>query len=363
MRTRLAFALLTALALAACSGGSSSTPSAPGGSGTTTQTQSLTTQEAAQAGTEAVFDPVEQGDNENGLYNGTMGPAYMTSYVTLQSVADGTCHNGVERTVTVISPTEKKYETKYFYDKVCTELARDVVADVVNNGLGESVTRVAKNYGANGTLLSTRTTAYSITGSSGNFSKTETSSLVIGTSTSPAAQYGLTETVATSSGSNTSSITGNSGHLTNNGNPAVDESFAHTAQLNNLTKTVDSSGNVIFAGSRAAQEYKGPFGSLTLSSSPPFTIGGASAYRTDSISGSVTFDNDGDLTNVSINATLFNGDTVAASGSGDPITVNGTVMSSSGTTIATFTVDQFGDGIITYANGSQGLIYDWHVVK
>ena len=208
MRTSVASALLgalaiaLALALAGCSGGGgSSAPSTPGSGGSTTQPQSLTTQEAAQVGAEAAFDPVEQGDTENGLYDGTMGPTYMSSGLALQSAADGTCHNGVERTVTVIGPTEKKYETKYFYDKACTTLARDVVADVVNNGTGESVTRTARNYAANGTLLSTRSTALSITGSPGNFTKTETGSLVIGTSTAAAAQYGHTETVATSSGS------------------------------------------------------------------------------------------------------------------------------------------------------------------
>jgi hypothetical protein len=360
-----ALGLAVALALAGCSGGGgSSTPAGSNNTGGTTQPQSLTTQEAAQAGTEAVFDPVETGDSENGLYNGTMGPTYMASVVSLQSAADGVCHNGVERTVTVISSTEKKYETKYFYDKACTELARDVVADVVNNGTGESVTRLAKNYAANGTLLSTRTTAYSITGSTGNFTKTETSSLVIGTSTTPSAQYGHTETVATSSGSNVSSVTGNGANIVNNGNPAIDESFGHSHQLSNVTKTVDTSGNVTFAGSRTAQEFKGAIGTLVLSASSPFAITpAADQFGTASIAGSITFDTDGELTNVSINATLYNGDAIAAAGSGDPITVTGTVKDSSGTTIATFTVDQYGDGIITYSNGSQGLIYDWHVVK
>jgi len=371
MLDRIASALLAALglalalALAGCSGGGGGLNAAPSGSsGDTTQSQALTTQEVAQAGTEAAFDPVEQGDSENGLYNGTMGPTYMSGFVALQSAADGNCHNGVERTVTTISATEKKYETKYSYDKACATLARDVVADVISNGTGETVTRIAKNYAANGTLLSTRTTGYSVTGSGGNFTKTETSSLVIGTSSTPAAQYGRTETVATATGSKISTVTGNSGHVVGNANPAVNESFGHMAQLTNLTKTVDTSGNVTFAGARAAQEFKGAFGSLTLSTAPPFAIAPSSAqYGSSSISGTVTFDADGDLTNVSINATLFNGNTVAASGSGDPITVAGTIKNSSGTTIATFTVDQFGDGTISYSNGTQGVIDDWHVVR
>ncbi len=35
----------------------------------------------------------------------------------------------------------------------------------------------------------------------------------------------------------------------------------------------------------------------------------------------------------------------------------------SGNVLATFSVDQNGDGIITYANGNQALIIDWHIVK
>jgi hypothetical protein len=131
-----------------------------------------------------------------------------------------------------------------------------------------------------------------------------------------------------------------------------------------VTKTVDASGNVTFAGARAAQEYKGALGTLALSSTSPFTIAPAnSQFGTASISGSVTFDSDGDLTNVAIATSLYNGDTITAGGSGDPITVSGTVKNSAGATLATFTVDQFGDGIITYSNGSQGTIDDWHVVK
>jgi hypothetical protein len=364
MRTRLVLVILATFALAACSGGgggSNSTPSGNNNNGSTSQSQSLSTQEVAQTGTEAAFGAVEQGDDENGLYNGNLGP--LVAVRVVQSTPDGSCHNGVEKTVTVISSTEKKYEVKYFYDKACTILVRDVIADVVNNGSGETITRVAKNYAQNGLLLSTRVTNFSITGSGGNFTETVTGSLTVGTSTTPAAQYGRTHTVSTPSGSNTSSITGNSGHLVNNGNPAVNQSFGHAAQLNNATKVTDSSGNVTFAGGRSSSFYKGPLGSLTLASSSPFTISGGSLIGTASVQGSVTFDNDGDITAISVTATLLNGYTVTMSGAGNPITINGTVKNASGATIATFVVDGHGNGIITYSNGSQGIIYDWHIVR
>jgi hypothetical protein len=365
MRTRLTVALLTALALAACSGGggNSSVPN-QNSNGNSQTTQSLTTQESAQTGSEAALSSVEQGDEENGLYNGNMGITLAGMYRTTQSAPDGTCHNGVEKTVTVISPTEKKYDVKYFYDKACTQLAREVVSDVVNNGSGEIITRVATNYNHSALLISTRRTNFSITGTlgSGNFTETAIGSLTIGTSSTPATQHGRSFTVSTASGSNVSTITGNSGHIVNNGNPKVDESFGHSAILSNVTKTTDSSGNIIFAGGRNGTFYKGALGSLTLSSAPPFTISGGTQIGTGSVNGTVTFDNDGELTAINVTAALLDGDTVALSGSGDPITINGTVKDSGGNVLATVVLDGYGDGIITYANGTQGVVTDWHIV-
>jgi len=354
-------ALIAGLTLAACSGGgggSSTTPS----NGNGQSTQSLSQQEVAETGTEAVFASAEQGDDENGLYNGNMGTS-MASYRVALSAFDGQCHNGVEKTVTVINPNEKKYDVKYFYDSTCTQLAREVVSYVTTSGSGESVTRTKTNYNHSGLLLSTRSTNFSITGAAGNFTETVTSALTIGTASSPSAQYGRTDTISTPSGSNVSSITGNSGHIVNDINLNVSEEFGHTAQLANVTETVDSSGDVTFAGGRNGTFYKGAIGSLTLSSAPPFTVTGGTQYGTASVSGSITFDADGNMTAITITATLLNGDTVAMSGSGSPIAIDGTVKDPSGNGVATFVVDQYGDGIITYANGSQRQIVDWHVVK
>jgi hypothetical protein len=360
MRTRLLLALIAGLTLAACSGGGGGSSTTP--SGGSNQTQSLTQQEIAQTGTEATFAAVEQGDDDNGLYSGNMGPSMSSLYRTPMSAFDGQCHNGVEKTKTVVNSSETEYDVKYFYDSACTELAREAVSYVTINGSGESITRTKTNYNHSELLLSTRNTNFSLTGSAGNFTDTITSELTIGTATSPWAQYGRTETVSTPSGSSTSTIQGNSGHTTDNENLNVAEEFGHTAQLVGVTETVDSSGDVTFAGGRNGTFYKGAIGSLTLSSSPPFTVTGGTEYGTASVTGSVTFDADGNMTAITINATLLNGDTVAMSGSGSPLSITGTV-SSGGTTVATFVVDQFGDGVITYANGTQGQIVDWHVVK
>jgi len=364
MRTRIFLAILAAVAIAGCSGG--------GGLGLGTQNNNnspATQQEIAQAGTEAGLAPVEQGSLQVGLFNGNMGVPLSTSRSPLSTFAaspNGSCNNGVEYTVTVISPTQTQYETKYFYDKACVSLAKDVVALVtVNSASSESIVRTAKNYTLAGLLLSTRNTNYAITGAPLNFSAVLTGDVLIGSSSSPAIQFGHQFTIAPQSG-RVYTIAANSGKVVNNGNPRINESFGHMGVLSNGTMTIDSStGNLTFAGSHAGTCFKGSLGSLTLSSTPPFTVSGGTELGTNNVSGSATFDKYGNIVSVSITGTLWNGDSINVTSSGTPpgVSINGSITDPSGNNVATFQVDQNGNGIITYANGQQALIIDWHVVR
>lgn len=364
MRTRIILAILAAVAIAGCSGG--------GGLGLGAQNNNnnpATQQEIAQAGTEAGLAPVEQGGLQVGLFNGNMGVPLSTSRSPLSTFAaspNGSCNNGVEYTVTVISPTQTQYETKYFYDKACVSLAKDVVALVtINSPSNESIVRTAKNYNLAGLLLSTRNTNYAITGAPLNFSAVLTGDVLIGSSSSPAVQFGQQFTIAPQSGS-VYTIAANSGKVVNNGNPRINESFGHMGVLSNGTMTIDSStNNLTFAGSHAGTFFKGPLGSLTLSSTPPFTVSGGTDLGTNNVSGNVVFDKYGNIVSVSITGTLWNGDAISVTSSGTPpgVSINGSITDSSGQNVATFQVDQNGNGIITYANGQQALIIDWHVVR
>jgi hypothetical protein len=280
--------------------------------------------------------------------------------------ANGVCNNGIEYTVTSgPGANQTTYETKYFYDKACSNLEKDVVAVVtMNSSSSETIVRTAKTYNLAGLLLTTRASNYSITGAPGNFSAVITGNVVIATSVNPAVLFGHQFTVAPQS-SNVSTIAANSGRITNNGNPRINESFGHMGVLSNGTMTTDSSGDITFAGSHAGTFFKGSLGSLTLSSTPPFTVSGGTELGTNDVSGSVEFNNVCDIVAVSITGTLWNGDSISISSSGTPpgISINGTITDPSGHTVATFSVDQNGDGIITFANGQQALIYDWHVVR
>ena len=361
MRTSLTFALLTAFALAGCSGGGSGAPSNPNpGTGGSTPSS----MDVAQSGALAASDAIEQGSLESDISSGSMSSSasFRVRSNVRPALADGACNNGVERTVTVVSPTETKYDVKFFYDAACTELGREVQSDVVTGASGETIVRNAANYTLTGTLLTTRVTNYAITGvpSSGNFTQFLTSALTVGTAGSPEAQIARTDTFEAATPSN-GGISGSSGRVVNPAGFA--SSYGHNAALSGATWSIDGSGDVTFAGTRNGELYRGTFLGLTLPSTPPFTVSGGTEIGGSTVTGSVEFDVNGNLIAVTLNGTFLKGDTLSVTSSGSPLTVSGTIASSSGATVATFTTDQYGDGTITYANGSQGLILDWHVVR
>jgi hypothetical protein len=364
MRTRVIFALLASIAIAGCSGGGGLGVGAP-----SNQNGQATPQEIAQAGTEAAFTPIELGSLQVGLFNGDMGTPLSSSRSPLSTFAlspSGSCNNGVEYTVTAgPGSNQTTYETKYFYDKSCANLEKDVLAiATMNSSSSETIVRTAKTYNLAGLLLTTRAANFSITGTPGNFSAVITGTITVGTNTSPSVDFGHQFTVAPQS-SNVSTIAANSGRIVNDGNPHVNASFGHMGVLSNGTMTTDGSGDITFAGSHAGTFFKGPFGALTLSATPPFTVSGGSELGTNNVSGSVEFNNVCDIVSVSITGTLWNGDSISVSSSGTPpgVSINGTITDPSSNPVATFSVDQNGDGILTLASGQQVLIYDWHMVR
>ena len=362
MRTRIIFAIVAAITLAGCAGGGSGSPfpNQPGGGGTS----QMTAQESAQTGADTAMAEVERGSLDSTLFSGSSGVLLSTARAPMPQTS-GTCVNGVIKTVTIISPTETQYDVQAFFDLACTQLRRDSFADVqIPNPSTENIARTIKNYNNSGLLLSTRSANYSVTGSPGNFSAVVTSALTVGTENSPQEQSGHQLTVAPQN-ANTWTIAGNGARIENVAVPSVNESFCEAALLQNVTATVDMSSNVTFAGTRNKTFYKGALGSLSIPSSPPFGVSGGTQTGTGSLTGSVVFDSNDQLVSVALNGTLANGDSivVTSSGSGATISINGTISAPGGAQLATFSVDRFGDGLITYANGSQAIIMDWHVVK
>ena len=367
MRTRIIFAIVAAITLAGCSGGGAgspfSNPSNPGGG---TQSQ-MSSQEAAQTGADSAMSEIGRASLDSSLFSGSVGVVLSTQRapMSVKPATTGTCNNGVIKTVTVISPTETTYDVQLFFDNACTQLRRDALSDVtIPNSSTENIVRTIKNYNNSGLLISTRNANYSVTGSPGNFSAVVTSALTIGTESSPEEQDGHQLTVAPQNAT-TWTVAGNGARIENIGVPSINESFGDAAILQNVTATVDPSNDVTFAGTRNKTFYKGALGSLSIPASPPFSIIGGAQTGAGTLSGSVEFDANDNLLNVALNGTFANGDTIVVTsvGTGATIAINGTISTSGGTMLATFSVDRFGDGLITYANGTQAVIMDWHVVK
>ena len=146
---------------------------------------------------------------------------------------------------------------------------------------------------------------------------------------------------------------------------AVDQRVVRSSEHRERDDRQRRSRDTTFTGTRNGAASKGALGALTLSSAPPFTVSGGTQIGTSALAGSVTFDSDGDLMSVSITGTLVSGNKLVVTSStaaNGAVTVNGTITTSAGAPVATFTTDASGNGILTLASGTQVPIVDWHVV-
>ena len=206
--------------------------------------------------------------------------------------------------------------------------------------------------------LGVRKSNYSLTGSTTNGSWTVMSAFYPGTSGTPLTQY------AHAASLNASAYAASTARIANDPKPSINASYGHQAAVN-ATVSTDSSNDTTFAGTRNGTSFKAALGGLTISAAPPFALSGGTQVGSSSLTGSVTFDSDGNLLSVSLTGTLPGGNSLAVSSStaaNGAVTVNGTITSPSGATVATFTTDASGNGILTLANGTQVPIVDWHVV-
>jgi len=359
MRSSIVCALAASLALAGCAAGGS------GGALPPVQQPAPNANTDAQSAAQAAMAPVGASDLTNGLFGGTYGTTLsVVSHETSVQALTSSCFRRHEFFQTQISPTETKYEVKYFYDDACTKLAKDVVADVtIPDPSNETIARTATWFNKSGTQLADRQANFSITGSPGDFAAVLTSAFYVGTSTQATNQFGGQLTVAPQNAS-TWTVAGDHADIYNDVKPSVNASFGVAAALQDVTASVDGSGDVTFAGSRNESLSIGSLYSLSMPSAPPFSVSGGTVVGSGNATGSVEFDAAGQLMAVDVTVTTSKGFTVVITSSGSPgsISIAGVITNSAGSQVATFTVDQYGDGVITYANGSQALIIDWHIV-
>lgn len=373
--------LLAALALTACGGGSGTTGSlTPPTNGGTTQSTQTQTEDAVDTAND-VGTPVKDFSS----FDESTGSPLQS--VTRQSTGDGTCNNGVE----LFAPDKKgdanSTERIDFYDNGCTAVARDAVRVYTSTGANsETVQRTVSLYLLNATspaavrseTVNFRDATFDQFGypiAKDGFARTHTGELDI-SGAKTIAEDGELVVAPSSAGSTT--FCSDSAGFNATGVAALNETFGWAGVMPNGTRTVNSDGSVTWNSTHNGTVYTGPIGGLSIQAgvqntacpiaTPMFTLAGGATKGTFTLPVSATFDR-GILTNLTIqNATLANGDTLNVQTNsgvqpGDSHFISGT-LAKSGTQIASFNVDAFGDGVlIVAATGKQYQIEDWHVVK
>ncbi len=355
MRTPILAALVAAALLAGCGGGGGTSPSGSTGILPPAGGSPLSTQDTAQASTDAAFEPMDTGEADNTIANGGIGSS--SSSRSAQSLPHA-CKNRTTRTKTVNADGSVTVEIIHYYDDACTQPERDAVSVYASSGGTATIARTVTTYNLAHAQLGVRKSQYALTGSTGNGSWVVTSAFYPGTSTSPAAQYGHAASLSAST------YTANTGRIANVAKPSINASYGHQGAVN-ASIANDASGNTTFTGTRNGVAFKGALGALTLSSAPPFTVSGGTQLGTSALTGSVTFDADGDLTAIALSGTLVSGNHLVISSStaaNGALTVNGTITTAAGAPFATFVTDASGNGILTLASGAQVPIVDWHVI-
>ncbi|HEY9085876.1 MAG TPA: hypothetical protein VIN40_08105, partial [Candidatus Tyrphobacter sp.] len=307
---------------------------------------------------------------------------------TPQSYTLGTCSNGVEFYAPDKSGDPNSTELQYFYDAACTQLARDIVRIYSSTGANsESVARTESTYAAgSNTASAVRTDTDVITNATfgqygypiaaDGFDRVTTGDLTISGVKTIASDGEL----VMESGSGTNGYCGDTAGYNATGIASLNETFGwQGGDLSGGTRTVNGDGSVTWSATHAGTAFKGPIGSLSIATgtqnsacpitTPMFTLSGGTSIGEYTIPITATF-KQGLLVGLTItnahlaNRTTLNVTTNAGVSPTNADFISGTVASSGGTTLATFTTDAFGDGTLTVTStGKQYVITDWHVVR
>lgn len=297
------------------------------------------------------------------------------------------CEDGVEFFVPDRNGDPNSTEARFFYDVLCRQLALDDVRVYVSTGANsETVNHTDSLYVPdNATAIAARTGITQISNATfrafglpivaDGFAATNSSQLSIGGV--PAATTAA-EFVMMRGSQQVSQFCGDSAGYDPTGVASLDETFGYQGGvLSGGTRTTAGRGFVKWSATPSGTAFQGPIGSLSIATgtqnvscpiaTPDFTLNGGTAVGTYSIPISVVFHH-AELWNLSVNnAPLPGGDTLnvttnKARRQGNRAYVTGTV-SNGNTSIATFSVNAFGNGTLTVTStGAQYRIVDWTVI-
>jgi hypothetical protein len=377
----------TAIALAAiltgCGGGAGGGGTIlPGGGGGSSGLGSSQQSETAISAANSLGTPLKNVDDDNA------GISSQSDGSRTEIGGSGSCSNYTEFFAPDKNNDPNSTETILFYDTACTQQARDAVRIYTSTGAtSETVARTTKLYAlGNGTPIATRTEAVTLTNATFDangypklatgFDRTATGSLALAGVKTVDADH---EQVVLPQSGGVNAYCSDAAGYNETGFPALGETFGWNGGTSGTaTRTVNGDGTVTWNATHVGTSFKGAIGALSIATgtqntacpitTPMFTLAGGSSTGSYTIPVVATYQG-ALLVNLAItNAQLANGATLnvttnTAVPPTNPSFISGTI-GKSGTQVATFNVDAFGDGTLTVtATGTQYVIDDWHVVK
>jgi hypothetical protein len=256
-----------------------------------------------------------------------------------------------------VSATEDQIYDKEFYDTACTTLYQDIFADIVaTDSTSASLNGTVTEYARSGSVSAYLTLALKLAG--------------IGT---PSATITMSATQAPDATSPQTAALGLSCGLASAGASCGFGAFARIQKLSqdegvtmNLTLSESVANTVTTVPvTGTASAYTGALDALTLSPGtfPAWIIGGGTLVDTASFNGQFAYTSAGLLSSGSLSvADSADDGTVTLTATAQSLT--GTIkQTSTGTTVATFTVDAAGNGTIAYSNGTTAQIVGWNVLS
>jgi hypothetical protein len=345
--TRTLLVLASTLALAACggTGGGTSTP-AP------VPTTNLTLPATQRAAAQSAISVLAVGVIDHAFASGT-GPALLS--LDRQALFAGrtskatSCINGQTLDVLAQSPTGETTEAKIYYDAACTQVASDVVDRLGYQSQPRGVTldAAATFYTRTGTVAYTSRITGSLQATlPSGVSESITETLAPNASSPPFETLSYACTLALSGG-NLSGPCTQAAILT----PAGGSS--ELGEIATFTQTVTTTATSTTIGATGSYRLlSGASGSIVLTAAPAPTLTGGTTVSAGAISEALNFTGSavsGTLTTTDMTTRLTTTIVPAAQG------YTGTIARD-GTTFASFTIDAFGNGTISYTDGTTGTI-------
>lgn len=296
---------------------------------------------------------------------------------------NGQCRHGIEVFVPDRFGDSHSYEREVFYDPGCRRLARDTVRVNASTGSNsETVAATSKSYSPRGVLVSTRTTNSTIlnaTLDANGFPElhdgfVRASANVLSTPAQGTVQLSDDEIVV-SPGISASFCTDSAGYNAV-GSATLNETFGWQSGIASGTFVTNADGSLTWSGTLDSTVSSAAIGGLSIAAGAPnticpitvpaFTLTGGIATGGKSSTLSLT-ERHGVLVRASIGQTTAAGDfNLTASTNKDvwyvnPGYISGTITDG-GKTVATFSVNAFGDGTLTRSNGTSFAVIDWSVI-